>query len=72
MSKPKSSGKLYVWQAANGKWYRTGISTNGKVTVPSQAYTRRETAEDLTPVLNFIRNPTVVFGKPPRQKKATT
>ncbi len=71
MSEPQSSGTLYVWQnEKTGKWYRTGISTNGKVTVPSQAYTRKGTAADLTPVLNFARNPTVVFSKPPAKKRA--
>jgi hypothetical protein len=66
----KSTGTLYVWKnEKTGKWYRTGISPNGKVSVPSQAYTRRGTAEDLTPVENFLRNPRVVYGRPPRGKK---
>lgn len=66
----RSSGKLYVWQnKKTGAWYRTGVSTNGKVTVPSQAYTRKQTAADLTPVVNFARNPTIIYGEPPRKPK---
>jgi hypothetical protein len=31
---------------------------------------RKTFAEDLTPVINFARNPTVIYSKPPRQAKA--
>jgi len=67
----KNTGTLYIWQnAKTGKWYRTGVSPNGQVSVPSQAYSRKATAEDLTPVQNFLRNPTIVHGKPPSRKRS--
>jgi uncharacterized protein YegP (UPF0339 family) len=70
-TKQRSSGKLYVWKSEkDGKWYRTGVSTNGKITVPSEGYNRKGSAEDVTPVLNFVRNPTIIYGKPPRKPRA--
>jgi len=65
----RTSGTLYVWQnPLTKKWYRTGVSTNGKVSLPSQAYASRQGAESLVPIANFMRNPLVVFDKPPRRK----
>jgi len=63
------TGTLYVWQSAkNGKWYRSGIASNGENCLPSQGYTTKQSAESMDAVRRFVESPAIVYSEPPKRK----